>query len=99
MFIGLNLLCFGALLRDNLLRSDFCLCTVIYLINLLACAHSRLATELPCLCLALKTASLSLGTSFLLSHFVCMRRNLTFNIAPGTTSVKNTHQTLTTIPF
>ena len=62
---------------------------IIYISDLLKCAHSTLTTA--CQCLTSETASLSSG--FFVHHrfnFACMRRNYSPNIANGTTNVKDT---------
>ena len=71
MSVALNLLCFGALLRDNLQIGAFCLC-IVNIINFLMRAHWRLANDLLCLCLTPETASLSSGF-FLFIFLFCLQ--------------------------
>ena len=69
MFTGL----FCMPLTLNNLKKVLFLCIAIYIINLSLCAHWRLATELPCLCVTLETTSFSSGlfVSYCLILFVC----------------------------
>ena len=62
----------------------------IYISDLLTRVHLRLATELPCLCLCLETASLFSCLRSPSFYFVRMRLNYLLNIAPITTGVEYT---------
>ena len=60
----------GALLRDNVLMSAFCLCFVTYIIDLVMSTRLKLVTELLCLCSTSEKVITVFGfLRFLLPHF------------------------------
>ena len=67
----LNWLCFGDLLRENLLMGAFVYCVATSIIDFSTCAQSRLATGSRCLCLQ-KTCH-CLRFSFSLSSYFVAR--------------------------
>ena len=89
----------SALLRDNMLMGAFYLCIVTYIIDLLTCAHSKLATGFLCLCSTLE--SIVTVSVFLVSYCLtcCMRRNQSGSLACWTADAEDTYQPLTTISF